>query len=116
MAPIVVERKVDADGVLRLEIPGAAGRNVRVTVEDTLAPAAEDRVAREAGILETAGGWLGEFERPVDPPLTDPEWMKDPNYACFIKISDYPAGESPGVVDEASGVRRNQPDRSDRTS
>lgn len=86
MTPIVVERKVDADGVLRLEIPDAAGRSVRVTVEDLVAP----------------GGWLGEFERPVDPPLTDPEWMNDPNYAGFVKISDDPPGASPGAKDGPS--------------
>jgi len=116
MTPIVVEHKVDADGVLRLEIPGAAGRNVRVTVEDTISPVAEGPAEWEAGVLETAGAWVGQFERPVDPPPTDPEWMNDPNYAGFVKISDYPAGESPGAGDDPSGVRRNQPDRSDRRS
>jgi hypothetical protein len=116
MSPIVVEHKVDADGVLRLEIPDAAGRNVRVTVEDIVAPVPGNRADPEGGIIEGAGGWLGEFERPVDPPLTDPEWMNDPDYAGFVKISDYPAGESSGVADDPPEVRRNQPDRSDRPS
>ena len=91
MAPIVVERKVDADGVLRLEIPAAAGRSVRVTVED---------------VVETAGGWLGDSERPADPPPTDPEWMNDPDYAGFVKISDLPPAEPPGEDVDPSGIGR----------
>jgi len=119
MAPIVLERRADANGVLHFDLPlgpDGAGRQLRVTVEPLGPPAEMTAEEWRAGILATAGGWVGEFERPVDPPPTDPEWMNDPNYAGFVKISDYPAGESPGAGDDPSGVRRNQPDRSDRRS
>jgi hypothetical protein len=67
MNRIVIEQQVSAEGVLNLTLPlgeDLAGRNVRVTVEPVVP---EKRMTREewrAGILATAGGWQGEFERP----------------------------------------------------
>ena len=67
MNRIVVERRVSDDGFLQLMLPlgtEEAGRNVRVTIE----PVGTKRVMTpdewRAGILATAGGWQGEFERP----------------------------------------------------
>lgn len=117
MKRIEAEHKLDENGVLHLDLPiGAeeAGRQVLVTV--TLLPRPMSQEEWHGFVEEMAGSWQGDFERPVDPPLTDPEWMNDPNYAGFVKISDYPAGESPGAEDDPSGVRRNQLDRPDRSS
>lgn len=67
MNRIVVERRVSSDGVLQLTLPlGAdeAGRDVRVTVE-AVGPKKEMTPEEwRAGVLATAGGWQGEFERP----------------------------------------------------
>jgi hypothetical protein len=67
MQPIVMERQADADGVLHLNVPlgpDSAGRQVRVTVEPVGPPAVMTPERWRAGILATAGGWVGEFERP----------------------------------------------------
>jgi hypothetical protein len=61
-----LDSHVDADGVLRLEIPfGAseAGRDVRVTVE----PSHRQLTHNEwiAFLAVTSGAWKGEFERPL---------------------------------------------------
>jgi hypothetical protein len=64
MTRIVVNSRVGGDGVLQLAVPiGAtdAGREVRITVEPMSAPSADEWRQR---ILETAGKWQGEFERP----------------------------------------------------
>jgi hypothetical protein len=63
MTRIVVERRVDNDGLLQLTIPlgsEEAGRDVRVTIESV---GSEKQMTQEewrAGILATAGGWQGE--------------------------------------------------------
>jgi hypothetical protein len=66
MGRIEVLSKVGSDGVLHLDIPlpkAEAGREVRVTVE----PASPTMTQEEwrAGVLEFAGAWQGDFERPV---------------------------------------------------
>ncbi|HYH67522.1 MAG TPA: hypothetical protein VD866_22690 [Urbifossiella sp.] len=63
MKRIEVERKVDADGVLRLEIPmGAAeaGRPVRVTATALPWPLTPEEYRRA---VLAPGGWVGSFER-----------------------------------------------------
>jgi len=63
---IVVKSRVDASGVLRLALPvGAdeAGREVTVTVEPVSSPEVSAEEWRRR-ILETAGKWQGELERP----------------------------------------------------
>ena len=67
MTRIVVERRLSAEGVLQLSLPlGAdqADREVRVTIE-AVGPK-KDMTPEDwrAGVLATAGGWEGEFERP----------------------------------------------------
>jgi len=66
MNRIVVNSRVGSDGILQLTLPvgsDAADQEVRITVEavspSTLSP---DEWRRR--ILETAGKWQGEFERP----------------------------------------------------
>lgn len=66
MTIIEVRSTVGDDGVLRLEVPlprTEAGREVRVTGErappSTMTPEEWSR-----GVLNLAGRWLGEFERP----------------------------------------------------
>jgi hypothetical protein len=76
MTRIVVERQVNADGVLHLDLPlGAAeaGRSVRVTVEPAKPPPGMTPEEWRAGILATAGGWVGEFERPPQGELEERE-------------------------------------------
>jgi hypothetical protein len=76
MKPIVLERQADADGVLHLDLrlgPDVAGRQVRVTVEPVGPPATMTREQWRAGILATAGGWVGEFERPPQGVLEERE-------------------------------------------
>jgi hypothetical protein len=76
MNRIVVERRVSGDGVLELTLPlGAdeAGRDVLVTIE----PVGLNREMTlddwRAGVLATAGGWQGEFERPPQGKLEERE-------------------------------------------
>jgi hypothetical protein len=67
MNRIVVERRISDDGVLQLTLPlGAdeAGRDVRVTVEPVGSNKEMTPEEWRAGVLATAGGWRGEFERP----------------------------------------------------
>jgi len=66
MDRIVIERRVSGEGVLQLTLPlGAdeAGRDVRVTVEPVGPKKEMTPDEWRAGILATAGGWQGEFER-----------------------------------------------------
>ena len=66
MNRIVVERRVSRDGILQLTLPlGAdeAGRDVRVTVEPVGTKKETSPEEWRAGVLSTAGGWQGEFER-----------------------------------------------------
>ena len=76
MNRIVVEHRVREDGVLQLTLPlGAegAGRDVQVTVE-LIGPRREITSDEwRAGILSTAGGWQGEFERPQHDGLEERE-------------------------------------------
>ena len=66
MNRIGVEFRVGGNGVLRLDLPvgiADADREVRITVEPIgLAVPSSDEWLR--GIMETAGTWQGEFERP----------------------------------------------------
>lgn len=65
MKPIVLERKADSDGVLRIDLPlgaGEAGREVRVTVTPLPRPMSQEEY--RAWVLSMAGTWQGEFERP----------------------------------------------------
>jgi hypothetical protein len=76
MHRIVVETRVSGDGILQLSLAlGAeeAGRDVRVTVEPI---GAENEMTTDewrAGILATAGGWQGGFERPPQGELEERE-------------------------------------------
>ena len=66
MNRIELKERVNGDGVLQLTLPlglSEAGRAVRVTVEP-LEPKEMTQEEWRAGILATAGGWLGDFERP----------------------------------------------------
>ena len=69
MTRIVVERRVNSDGFLELALSLGSeqgGRDVRVTM-DSIEPKNEmTRDEWRAGILATAGGWQGEFDRPSD--------------------------------------------------
>jgi hypothetical protein len=63
---IVLKSRVGSDGVLQLTVPvgpADADREVQVTVEPVASsgPSAEEW---RRGILETAGKWQGDFERP----------------------------------------------------
>ena len=66
MNRIVVERRVSDNGILELTLPlgtEEAGQEVRITIE-LVGPNKEITPEEwRAGILATAGGWQGEFER-----------------------------------------------------
>jgi hypothetical protein len=66
MNRIVVKSKVDSNGNLHLNVPiGPAGadQEVQITIEP-VAPSVLTPDQWRQGILDTAGKWLGEFERP----------------------------------------------------
>lgn len=66
MNRIVVKSKVGSNGVLQLTVAvgrANADREVQVTVEPVHSPVLSVEDWRR-GILETAGKWEGEFERP----------------------------------------------------
>ena len=66
MNRIVLKSRVDSNGILRLALPvgpADANREVQITVEPVGPPAPSPDEWRR-GILETAGKWQGEFERP----------------------------------------------------
>ena len=68
MNRIVIERRVNDDGYLHLALPlgtEEAGLNVRITIEPVSLKKEMTQAEWQAGILATAGGWQGEFERPV---------------------------------------------------
>ena len=74
MNRIVVEKRVSDDGVLEFKLPmgmGEAGRDVRVTVEPVSPKKEMTPDEWRAGILATAGGWQGDFERPPQGELED---------------------------------------------
>jgi hypothetical protein len=65
MSRVEVLSRVGSDGVLRLNVPllkSDAGRDVRVTVEPARAPMTQEEW--RAAVLQTAGKWQGDFERP----------------------------------------------------
>jgi len=75
MTRIVVTSKVGRDGVLHLTLPlGAADadKEVRVTVESVGPPAMSQEEWRRL-VLETAGKWQGDFERPEQGELEERE-------------------------------------------
>ena len=66
MNRIVVMSRVGSDGTLQLALPvGAAdaGREVQITIEPVGPPALSPDEWRRR-VLETAGKWQGDFERP----------------------------------------------------
>jgi hypothetical protein len=66
MNRIVIKSRVGSDGILQLALPvgpADANREVQITVEPIAPPALSPDEWRR-GILETAGKWQGEFERP----------------------------------------------------
>jgi hypothetical protein len=66
MNRIVVKSRVDGNGILQLTLPlgsADADREVQITVEPVGPPAPSADEWRR-GILEAAGKWQGEFERP----------------------------------------------------
>jgi hypothetical protein len=76
MNRIVVEQHVGEDGLLKMTVPlGAdqAGRQVRVTIEPVCAEKEITPEQWRSGIMATAGGWQGEFERPPQGKLEERE-------------------------------------------
>jgi hypothetical protein len=76
MNRVVVERRVSSDGILQLTLPlgvDGAGRDVRITVEPIRTKLEMSPEEWQAGIMATAGGWQGEFERPPQGELEDRE-------------------------------------------
>jgi hypothetical protein len=66
MNRIVVKSRVGSNGVLQLTLPvgpADAGQEVQVTVEPAGPPALSPDEWRQR-VLETAGKWQGELERP----------------------------------------------------
>jgi hypothetical protein len=66
MNRIVVKARVGSNGILQVALPvgpADADREVQITVEP-VGPAALSPDEWRRGILETAGKWQGEFERP----------------------------------------------------
>jgi hypothetical protein len=66
MNRMVFNVRVGSDGVLRLAMPvgiAEAGREIQITAELVGPPIVSPEEWRQ-GIMETAGKWQGEFERP----------------------------------------------------
>jgi hypothetical protein len=66
MNRIVLRSKVDSNGILQVTFPlgpADANREVQITVEP-IGPAALTADEWRQYILETAGNWQGDFERP----------------------------------------------------
>jgi hypothetical protein len=66
MTRIVLTSRVGSNGILQLTLPvgqAEADREVQITVEPIPAPVLSPEEWRRR-ILETAGKWQGEFERP----------------------------------------------------
>jgi hypothetical protein len=66
MNRIVVRSRVGSDGSLRLTLPvgpAAADQEVQITVEP-VGPSALSPAEWRRRVLEAAGKWQGEFERP----------------------------------------------------
>jgi hypothetical protein len=67
MNRIVVRSRVGSDGILQLALPmgpAEADREVQITVEPVGPPALSPDEWRQR-VLETAGKWQGELERPA---------------------------------------------------
>jgi hypothetical protein len=65
MNRLIIRSRVDADGMLRLNVPvGAADadREMQVTVEP-IASTVEERAKYAAWLESIAGKWQGDFER-----------------------------------------------------
>jgi len=65
MNRIVIKARVDSHGVLQLNLPvgvAEANREVQITIEPV--PPAMSQEEWRRHIMETAGKWEGEFERP----------------------------------------------------
>ena len=76
MDRIVVKSRVGSDGILQLSVPvgpADADREVRVTVEPVgpATPLSQEEWARR--VLENAGKWQGDFERPEQGELEERE-------------------------------------------
>jgi hypothetical protein len=66
MNRIVVKSRIGSNGILQLSLPvgsADADREVQITV-DPVGPPIPSPDEWRRGILETAGKWQGEFERP----------------------------------------------------
>jgi hypothetical protein len=66
MNRIVIKSRVGSDGILQLALPvgpADADREVQITIEPVGPPLLSPDEWRRR-ILETAGKWQGEFERP----------------------------------------------------
>ena len=66
MNRIVVTSRLDSNGVLQLNLPVSAAdanQEVQITVEPVV-PTVMSQEEWRRRILETAGQWQGEFERP----------------------------------------------------
>jgi hypothetical protein len=67
MNRIVVERRVNGEGILQLTIPlgvNEAGKDVRITLEPVNTKSKITLDEWRATIQATSGGWQGEFDRP----------------------------------------------------
>ncbi len=73
MTRLVVESRVDEEGVLKLTVPvgkDEANRTMRITIE----PAGESASTRPAWpdwLEKVAGSWQGDFEEPEDLPYEE---------------------------------------------
>lgn len=73
MTRMVVESRVDNEGVLKLAVPigkGEANRTVRVTIE-SVETDRRSQTDREARLSALIGSWQGEFEEPEELPLEE---------------------------------------------
>jgi hypothetical protein len=66
MNRITVKSRIDSHGVLHLDVPigsADADREVQITIEPTM-PAQMSPEEWRRRVLETAGKWQGDFQRP----------------------------------------------------
>lgn len=66
MSRLIVQSRVDSDGVLRVNVPlgiADADREMRVTIEPIVPPITEERAKYLAWLDDIAGQWRGPFER-----------------------------------------------------
>ena len=73
MTRLVVESRVDEEGVLKLTVPvgkDEANRTMRITIE----PAGEDspsQLERQMRLSALIGSWQGDFEEPEELPYEE---------------------------------------------